>query len=309
MNMNHSMAQPGSALAPMELSGWKTAVSWVAAVVIAALFLVSGLWKITDAPGAAVRMAQARVPEALSLPAALFFGITETFAGVMLLVPRFRRWGAWLSAFLLVAFMAYIGINYQALRGAECNCFPWVKRMVGPAFFIGDAVMLAFALAAGWWTRRPEGLRGASLVLAAVAVFALVSYGVAAVRQTGVKAPDSITVDGKPYSLQQGKILIYYFDPQCLHCFDAAKKMAALNWGDTRVVAVPIEMKMLGPGFLQQTGLKAVLSPDLAPLRKVFPFVDAPAAVALEDGHEKAALTQFDGPEPTATLRKLGFVK
>ncbi len=45
--------------------------------------------------------------------------------------PRFRRWGAWLTGLLLVAFMLYIGYYYNVLRGAECSCFPWLKRAVG----------------------------------------------------------------------------------------------------------------------------------------------------------------------------------
>ena len=62
--------------------------------------------------------------------------------------------------------------------------------------------------------------------------------------------------------------------------------------------------------FMQDTGLsaKAVVSNDLEPLKKVFPFVNAPAGVALVEGHEKAAVTQFEGNEPEATLRKLGFI-
>jgi uncharacterized membrane protein YphA (DoxX/SURF4 family) len=212
--MNDSMAQPDRAIAPLELSGWKTVAGWTGAVATALLFLVSGLWKITDAPGAAVRMAQARIPEFLSLPAAVSFGIAETFGAVLILVPRFRRWGAWICSVLLVAFLVYIGLNYNALRGEECNCFPWIKRAVGPGFFIGDGIMLALAIVAGIWARRPEGVRGAVLVLCAVSVFALVSYGVAATRQTGTKAPDSVMVDGKPYSLQHGRILIFFFDPE-----------------------------------------------------------------------------------------------
>ena len=85
------MAQPRGGLASLELPGWKTALSWAAAILLALLFLASGLWKITDAQGAAVRMAQARVPESMSLAAALVFGIIETLGGVLLLVPRFRR--------------------------------------------------------------------------------------------------------------------------------------------------------------------------------------------------------------------------
>jgi uncharacterized membrane protein YphA (DoxX/SURF4 family) len=288
---------------------WKTALSWICAILIALVFLASGLWKLTDAQGAAVRMAQARVPQSLSLAAAIGFGIAETFTGVLLLVPRFRRWGAWLGAALLVAFLIFIGANYSALRGAECSCFPWVKRAVGPGFFIGDGIMLALAVLAGVWAKRASSLRSAVLILGTVTVFAFVSYGVAAMRQTGTKAPDFVTVNGKPYSLDQGKILIFYFDPECLHCLDAGKRMATYDWGDTRVVAVPINVPQFAQGFLEDTKLKAVISTDVQPLRKIFPYVSAPAGVALVNGREKMALTQFEEPEPAQTLRKLGFIR
>jgi len=302
------MAQPRQALAELELPSWKTTLSWAGAVLLALVFLVSGLWKLTDASGAAVRMTQARVPQSLSLAAAIGFGIAETFTAVLLLVPRFRRWGAWLSAALLIAFMIFIGVNYNALRGAECSCFPWVKRAVGPGFFIGDGVMLALAVLAGVWAPPARGLRTALTILGAVTLFAGASYGVAAMRQTGTNAPDTVTVNGKPYSLQEGKILIFYFDPECLHCLDAAKRMSKMNWGETRVVAVPINVPQFAQGFLDDTHLKAVISNDLPQLKKIFPFVSAPAGVALVNGREKMPLTRFEDPEPADTLKKLGFI-
>ncbi|HYL97099.1 MAG TPA: MauE/DoxX family redox-associated membrane protein, partial [Terriglobales bacterium] len=231
-----------------------------------------------------------------------------TLAGVLILVPRFRRWGAWLAGALLVVFVVYFGIHYTALSGQECSCFPWVKRVVGPGFFIGDGIMLALAVVAGVWARPPAGVRSAALILAAVAVFAVVSYGVEVTRQTGVEAPATITVDGKPFSTHEGKVFIYFLDPECMHCFDAAKKMAKLNWGDTKVIAVAVEQPQFTAGFLQNTGLQAGISPDLQVLKKTFPFVNAPAGVALANGRAKATVTQFDGAEPDATLKKLGFV-
>jgi len=306
--MNHSMAQPQQGLAELELPSWKTTLSWGAAILLALVFLASGLWKLTDAPGAAVRMAQARVPQSLSLAAAIGFGIVETFTGVLLLVPRFRRWGAWLGGALLIAFMIFIGINYNVLRGDDCSCFPWVKRAVGPNFFIGDGIMLALAVVAGVWTKRAQSVRSALMILGAITLFAAASYGVAAMRQTGTKAPDTVAVNGKPYSLQQGKILIFYFDPECLHCLDAAKRMSKLNWGDTRIVAVPINVPQFAQGFLDDTNLHAVISNDLPQLKKVFPYVSAPAGVALVNGREKKALSQFEDPEPTETLKKIGFI-
>ncbi len=307
--MDDSITHPQAGLAGLELPGWKTTVSWVCAILMAMVFLTSGLWKITDAPGAAVRMAQARVPQSLSLAAAIGFGIAETFAGVLLLVPRFRRWGAAISVLLLVAFLIFIAVNYNALRGEECSCFPWIKRAVGPGFFIGDTIMLALAVMAGLWAKRAQSLRSAIVILCTVAVFAFVSYGVAAMRQTGTPAPDTVTVNGKPYSLQQGKILIFYFDPECLHCLDAAKRMSQLNWGDTRVVAIPINVPQFAQEFLNDTKLKAVISTDLAPMRKILPFVSVHAGVALVNGREKMALTQFEDNEPANTLRKIGFIK
>jgi len=291
-------------------TSWKTALSWVGAILLALVFLVSGLWKLLDAHGAAVRLAQARVPQSLSLAAAIGFGIAETFTAVLLLVPRFRRWGAWLGGALLIAFMIFIGINYKALRGAECSCFPWVKRVVGPSFFIGDTTLLLLAALAGAWSKPPQSLRSAVLILGAVAVYALVSYGVAAVRQTGTKAPETVMVEGAPYSLQRGKILLYFFDPECMHCFNAAKKMSKLNWGSTAVVAIPVSAPRYAPAFLRETGLKAVVSQDLEKLKLVFPYTAVPAGVALENGREKAAVTKFEEErEPADTLKQLGFVK
>ena len=302
------MAQPRGGLASLELPGWKTALSWLAAILLSLLFLLSGLWKVTDAQGAAVRMTQARVPESMSLAAALVFGIVETLGGVLLLVPRFRRWGSILAGVLLLAFLAYFAVNYNVLRGADCSCFPWVKRVVGPGFFIGDGLMLLLAVLAGIWSRPPESPRSAILVLGAVVVFALVSYGVAAVRQTGVQAPETIAVDGQPYSLEHGKVFLYFFDPECMHCFDAAKRMSHLNWGDTKVVALATQHPQYAPQFLQDTGLKAAISTDLEKLKQVFPNVNPPAGVALENGREKASLTKFEGEEPGATLKQLGLV-
>jgi uncharacterized membrane protein YphA (DoxX/SURF4 family) len=306
--MNDSMAQPRMGFGALELPGWKTALSWVAATLIALLFLASGLWKITDVQGAAMRMAQAKVPESLSQAAALLFGIAETVGAVLILVPRFRRWGSIVTGLLLVAFLIYIGINYNALRGEECSCFPWLKRAVGPGFFIGDGVMLLLAVCAGIWSRRPASLRSAVLVLGAVSVFALVSYGVAEVRQTGTKAPDTTLVDGQPYSLQHGKILLFFFDPQCMHCFDAAKRMSKLEWGDTKVVAIPVELPQYSAQFLRDTGLKAVSSTEFQKLAPIFSYTAYPFGVALENGREKAPLTKFEGEEPAATLKQLGFV-
>ncbi len=307
--MTETLERAESEFGPHELPRWKAWLCALSAFLLALTFLVSGVWKITDPLAAAVRMTQALVPAALSLPAALAFGISETFAGVLLLVPRLRRWGAWLAGLLLLAFMAYMGLLYNTLHGEECNCFPWIQRVVGPAFFIGDAIMLLLALAAGWWARPSEAKRSAAVVLGAVCVFAAVSYGVSAVRQTSVQAPAFIAVDGKPFALREGRVFLYFFNPECTHCDHAARELAKLAWGGTRIVGVPAQMAQFGPEFMSSTNLRGVLTSDAELLRKAFAFADVPYGVALENGHLRAAVSVFDTKEPERTLRKLGFVK
>ncbi len=310
--MSQGIAVPSDASLQIETSGWRVGITWTAAILISIVFLVAGLWKLTDPMGAAARLAQAKVPESLSVFTAVGLGTLETFTGILLLVPRFRRWGAWLGTFLLAAFMVFIAIHYTELRGADCSCFPWIKRAVGPAFFAGDGAMMLLAIGAGVWARAARGVRPAAVVLGTVAVFALASFGYASTRHTGTKAPATIAAeDGHSISLAEGKVFVYFFNPQCLHCLEAGRRLAALDWGDTRFVGVPTENPQFGDWFMGKAGLtgKGPVSKDLEPLQKLFPFDTPPAGVAIENGYEKAMLLQFEDQEPSATLRKIGFIR
>ncbi len=310
--MNDSTADPadlGLEAAGGDLPAWKKATGFTAALLLALLFFVSGCWKLTDPFQWAHALTEFRVPSAWSLPFTLATGIGETFAAVLILVPRFRRWGSLLIGLLLVVFMVYIGANYSALAGKDCSCFPLVKRTIGPGFFIGDIVMLLMAAIAGWWTRTSENLRAALVVLGVVVVFAGVSFGVNATRLSGLKAPATITVDGKPFALDQGDIFLFFYDPECLHCDAAAKRMSKLNWKDTKVVAIPTQDAKFAAAFLHDTGLTAVTSLDIDLLRSTFKFVDPPYGVALQRGRQKAAIASWEDSEPAATLRRIGFVE
>jgi uncharacterized membrane protein YphA (DoxX/SURF4 family) len=302
------MAHPREGAVRLEMPAWKSALGTISAVIVSVLFVVAGVWEILDPLEGAARLAQAHVPESLSVPAALLLGIGNTIAGVWILVPRFRRWGALLASLLLAVFIGYFAINYHVLRGDECGCFPWLKRVVGPGFFIGDGLMLLVAVIAGVWSKPPESKRSAALVMSAVAVFALVSYGVTVTHQSGLRAPSFIEVAGKPASLHNGKVFLFFFNPSCLHCDAAARVMAGLNWGDTRLIVIPVEEARFAGQFVEGTGLRAEVSFDVEKLRKTFTFVDSPYAVALENGRQKAAITNFEKQELVENLRKLGFV-
>ncbi len=291
----------------LETAGWKNRLSWAGAVPLAALFLVSGLWKVTGPMGWAVRIDELRVPHALSLAAALGAGIAETVGAVWILLPRFRRWGAVLVGLLLVVFMAWFALQYGALRGADCSCFPFAKRVVGPGFFAGDLAMLAMAVLAGVGSRRPSGGRQALAIVATVAVFALASYGVEWQRQTGAPAPAAVTVNGQPYDIGRGRFFLFFFNPQCSHCADAAKRMAQMDWRGTTVIALPIEQPQFAEQFLEDSGLRAVVSTDFRKIRQTVGYVSYPYGVAVENGRQKARLTVFDAPQPESDLRRLGF--
>lgn len=281
-----------------------------AAVVMALVFLAAGIWKMSDPAAAAIRLHQAMVPESLSLWTASALAIAETLAAVMLIVPRWRRRGGILGTLLLLAFMAFIAIHYAALQGADCSCFPWVKRAVGPGFFITDAVMLLLTGIAAWTSPRPKGIFGPILLLLMLAFLTYSSWKVNSVRHRGAPAPQSITAeDGHTIQLREGRVFIYFFDPQCLHCLEAGRKLAALNWGATRFIGVPTQNPQFAGWFMGKAGLlgKGPVSRDLALLRKAFPFDLPPAGVAIEDGYEKSMVLHFEDQEPRATLANLGF--
>ena len=314
--MSDTTANPahlgGLDLVSLDLPAWKKAIGGLCAVLLAILFFVSGAWKLTDPFTWSQALVEFRLPGILALPGTLALGVGEMVGAVLILVPRFRRWGALLTGVLLVVFMIYIGANYGALVGKDCTCFPLVKRTVGPAFFVGDGAFLLMAVIAGWWARSSENLRGALVILGAVVVFAGVSFGVNSARESGLQAPASITVDGKPASLQQGNAFLFFYDPTCTHCEAAARKMAKLNWKNTNVVAIPIDTPQFAASFLHDTGFKAGTSNDVDLLRGTFKFATAPYGVALVRGRQKATVDvgvfETDG-QPAATLRGLGFVE
>ncbi len=288
---------------------WKTGIATVCAILLALLFFSAGIWKMVGPYDWAAKMRQALIPGSLSLFTAVSFGLAETFAATLLVIPRFRRWGAILTGLMLVAFMIFVGINYNTLRGADCSCFPWLKRSIGPGFFVGDAAMLLMAIIAGWWSRPVHGFKTAGILLGGIAICSAIGFALDNGRQSGAMAPESIIVDGKPISLHEGKVLLYFFDPECSHCDAAARRMAKHTWVDVKIIGLPSRVPQFGAYFMTSTNLKAPLSPDHDALKKIFPFGDPPYAVPLINGRQKASLSQFDEAEPEATLRKFGFIE
>jgi len=289
---------------------WKSTAGAASAVALSFLFLASGIWKLTDIDATAERMVQSLMPVALSVPVALAVAICETFAGVLLLIPRYRRWGSGIAGLMLIVFMIYIGALYGRLTGEDCNCFPWIRRVVGPAFFAGDAAMLALAGLAAWCSRKSQGWRRAALVFCCVCLAAGGSYAVSAIRRSHADAPETATVDGRLFQLRQGRVLLYFFDPQCSTCFAVAHEMLKHEWDKTRIVILPTREPRYARAFLNDSGIRAGISPDAESLRKIFPFTDPPYAVALARGKATATFNsgQMEGGAYYETLTRLGYL-
>ena len=300
-----------SSIEASRLPAWKAFAGRACAYILSLLFLASGFWKLTDLHATADRMVESLVPSALSLLAAVAVAVFETFAAVLLLFPKHRRWGAWIAGGMLAVFMLYVGVQYNRLLGQDCNCFPWIRRVVGPAFFAGDAAMLVLAGFAGVWADQSAGWRRTALLFCCVCLLSGGCYAITSALRSASDVPETAIVDGKPLNLRQGKVLLYFFDPDCLHCFAIAQEMGKQDWGATRIVALATREQHRASTFVKDSGLPASISPDAELLRKTFPFTNAPHTVALDQG--KAAATfrfgDMDGAEYFLALRSLGMMK
>jgi len=291
---------------------WKNVVSHTAAAFTAILFIITGVYKAVDPYHFAQMLEQLLFPAQLSMPFTLALAVAELLTAVLVLVPRFRRWGAILASLLLLSFMVYMGARYSELAGKDCSCFPILKRAVGPGFFIGDAAMLAVAILAGVWSKPVEGAkRSVAVILGAAAMFVAASYGVAYGQHNGVQAPDSVIVEGQPRDLQHGRYFIFFYDPECSHCNAAAKHLGTLKWkSDMNLIAVPVRQQRWASAFLKDNDFKAQTSLENEKLKKAFPFGDPPYGVVIERGRQTGAVTRYEeGNEPDATLRQLGAIE
>jgi hypothetical protein len=293
------------------VSGGKRTAAAICAILLGIILLVSGGWKVLSPLRTGELLEQAQVPAGWGTLGAATLGTFEVLAAFLLFVPRFRKVGGLLGSALLVFFIGWIAVYYHVLVGQECNCFPLIKRTVGPGFFVSDAVMLLLGVIAFLWAPAVRSLRGPLLALLSIAVLSAISLGASKLENRGLAAPSPLIVDGKPESVTNGKVFLFFYDPQCMHCDAAARFMAKFNWGSTRVIAIPTTEPQFAPSFIHDTGLKAGTCLETAKLRQVFKFVDPPYGVTLVNGHQTATFgeAQFNVPLPKADLQKLGFVQ
>ncbi|MDA1315605.1 MAG: hypothetical protein O2968_19930 [Acidobacteria bacterium] len=289
---------------------WKKHAGAAAAIVMAILWLVAGVYKLTTISQWQLMLTQILVPVPLSLAGTMAVIMGDLTAGVLLLRPSWRRLGGMLSSVMLIIFMGYFAINYEALRGADCSCFPWVKRAVGPEFFWTDGAMLLLSVAAAWLAPPLRNIRGAVLAVAGIVVISLSALAIDKLGpQPELDVPATIAAGDAQVSLHEGKVFIFFFNPMCPHCVDAGINMSKHKW-QAIFVGVATEDEDLTPGFIDDTGLRDVkLTRDIKTLREALPFENPPYAVAIEDGRVTERFPFFEEPELGEKLRELGLIE
>ena len=76
-----------------DLPAWKTIVGHVAAISVAIIFLATGIAKMVVPFLVQTMFEQLLVPVWGSMPLVILLGIFETLGGILVLMPRYRRWG------------------------------------------------------------------------------------------------------------------------------------------------------------------------------------------------------------------------
>ena len=120
----------------------------------------------------------------------------------------------------------------------------------------------------------------------------------------------SAIVDGKPVNLRTGRVVLFFFDPECSHCAAVARIMAQWNWGQTRIIGIPSGATQFARAFLKDTGLRAGLCLESKNLQRSFPFDYAPHVVALYNGKTIAVFdyNHFEGDEFQGAMSRAGFI-
>jgi peroxiredoxin/uncharacterized membrane protein YphA (DoxX/SURF4 family) len=130
-----------------------------ARLILAAVFVVSGISKLFDLSGSQAAMRSFGVPERFTRAGGVALPIAELVIAVLLIPATTARWGALLALILLVVFV--VGISYSLSRGRkfDCHCFGQLTTSeIGPQTLIRNAalaVLAAFVAFSGFATNNP----------------------------------------------------------------------------------------------------------------------------------------------------------
>jgi peroxiredoxin/uncharacterized membrane protein YphA (DoxX/SURF4 family) len=156
-----------------------------ARLILAAVFVVSGVSKLFDLSGSQSAMRSFGVPERFTRAGGIALPIAEIVIAVLLIPAATAQWGALLALILLAVFVA--GISYSLSRGRkfDCHCFGQLTTSeIGPSTLVRNAalaVLAAFVTISGFVYGNPGpgltevfgGLSAFEWVMLAIAIILL----------------------------------------------------------------------------------------------------------------------------------------
>jgi peroxiredoxin/uncharacterized membrane protein YphA (DoxX/SURF4 family) len=117
-----------------------------ARLILAAVFVVSGVSKLFDLAGSQAAMRSFGVPERFTRAGGIALPIAELVIAVLLVPAATAHWGALLALILLGVFIAVIGYNLARGRKFDCHCFGQLTTSeIGPSTLIRNAVLAVLA--------------------------------------------------------------------------------------------------------------------------------------------------------------------
>jgi peroxiredoxin len=122
-----------------------------ARLILAAVFLISGISKLFDLAGAQAAMRSFGVPESMTRSGGILLPIVEIVIAVLLIPVATAKWGALLAFILLAVFIASIAYNLSKGRKFDCHCFGELTTSeIGPSTLARNAVLAVLAAFVGY---------------------------------------------------------------------------------------------------------------------------------------------------------------
>jgi methylamine dehydrogenase accessory protein MauD len=170
-------------------------VSTVGRLILAAVFALAGVTKLTDRTGSTRSMVEFGLPPVVAGPFAVVLPLLELACAVALVSSSWAWWGAVGVLMLLVMFITGITISLARGRAPDCHCFGQLRaEPVGPKTLARNLVLAGIAGIIVWqgaeaprpglaaWVTNASGIESISAVLTWIAVL-LASFALFVVFQ------------------------------------------------------------------------------------------------------------------------------
>ncbi|MBW3632535.1 MAG: redoxin domain-containing protein, partial [Chloroflexi bacterium] len=117
-----------------------------ARLILAAVFVVSGISKLFDLSGSQAAMRSFGVPERMTRAGGIALPIAELVIAVLLIPTATAAWGALLALILLIVFVVSISYSLSRGRKFDCHCFGQLTTSeIGPSTLVRNAVLAVLA--------------------------------------------------------------------------------------------------------------------------------------------------------------------